>query len=195
MESTMLSFINVVHLCQTNPLTGQRWLPKTQRAAYALFVFCLLLLLPTNGVYAGSKLLGPLVPITDAQLGEFGQSDLPAVAVQGDTVYAVWRDSRDYQPSLTGGYAIYLAKSTDGGQSWGANVLVSDPDWDAGQTDKPTVAIGPDGTVYVMWYLAQCSTLVDPARCGGQDRENDIRIALSPGRRRHVHTHHLLGWR
>jgi len=53
----MLSFINVAHLCQTNALTGQRWLPKTQRATYLLFALCLLLLLPINGVYAGSPVL------------------------------------------------------------------------------------------------------------------------------------------
>ena len=65
-----------------------------------------------------------------------------SIAVRGDTVYLVWRSDRNTNS------AIYFDKSTDGGQTWGADVKVNDGDSAA---IMPALALGKDGTMYVSW--------------------------------------------
>ncbi len=140
---------------------------------------CLALVL-AGSVYAGGKLLGANVQVTDSGLGEFGEAQHADVAATGHhAVYAVWEDNRD-APSDPVFHAIYLAKSTDGGASWGTNVHVSDPNWEGQGLSDPAVAVGPEGNVYIVWYLGNCYySWSDPAVCGGADRENDVHIARS----------------
>lgn len=69
----------------------------------------------------------------------------PALATAGGTVYCAWADFRNYN------WDIFLARSDDGGASWGANVQVDDyPDVER-IDERPTVAADRRGTVHVAW--------------------------------------------
>lgn len=103
------------------------------------------LLLPALTTQAGSILRGPNVQITDTGLGTDDASS-PDIVVAGNTVYATWMDDRANRNNT-----IFFAKSTDGGTTWGANVQVSPlpaDDW----VDDPTIAVQPDGTIWIVWY-------------------------------------------
>ena len=107
-------------------------------------IFSLLLLLTTViPALAGSKPLGANIRITQGS----DASD-PELAILGNTVYAVWEDFRDVWDEGE----IYLAKSTDGGVTWGSHVNVGQGAGNQIGVDDPSLAVGPDGTVYVVWY-------------------------------------------
>jgi hypothetical protein len=137
-------------------------------------------------VYAGAKPVGANLQITDNQLGELGAAEGPDVAANGKTLYAVWRDSRDHGgESVVPRYGIFFAKSTNGGATWSANKRVSEASWDFGSIIDPTISrdpsvvVGPDGTLWVIWWVDHCFTGSDNDFCGGQDRNNDILLARS----------------
>ncbi|HAD82315.1 MAG: hypothetical protein A2509_02545 [Candidatus Edwardsbacteria bacterium RIFOXYD12_FULL_50_11] len=65
-----------------------------------------------------------------------------SMAARGDTVYLAWRSDRN--PRST----VYFDKSTDGGQTWGTDVRITDSDSGA---IMPALAVGKDGTIYVSW--------------------------------------------
>ncbi len=65
-----------------------------------------------------------------------------AMAARGDTVYLVWRSDRNTNST------IYFDKSTDGGNTWGTDVRITDSDSAA---IMPALAVGQDGTIYVSW--------------------------------------------
>ncbi len=97
---------------------------------------------------AGGKLLGSNVKVTDAGLNELVDATHPDVAANGNTIYAVWEDYRDVWDEAE----IYLAKSTDGGATWGANVSVSEGYENEIGLESPAVAVYPDDWVYVVWF-------------------------------------------
>ena len=71
-----------------------------------------------------------------------GPSQLPALAVSGSNVCAVWID---YSP---GNYEIYFKQSSESGASWGAITRLtnnSEPSWD------PDIALN-SANVFVAWY-------------------------------------------
>jgi len=151
-----------------------------RRAGRCLVVgFCLMVLL-TSSAHAGGKLLGANVEVTDGGLGTFGEAQHADIAATGNSaVYAVWEDNRD-APSDPVFQAIYLAKSTDGGATWGTNVHLSNPNWEGQGLADPAVVVGPEGNVYAVWYLGNCyASWSDPNVCGGADRENDVHIVRS----------------
>lgn len=123
-----------------------------------------LLALPVP-VQAGALPIDGNVRITDAGLGELGNADDPAIAVLGDTLYAVWLDDRR---NLSDN-AVYFAKSTDGGVTWHANQRISSlpyDDW----PQEPAIAVRPDGAIYVIWHLFYRD---------GSQQVNDVRLAVS----------------
>lgn len=69
-----------------------------------------------------------------------------AIAARGDTVYLVWRSDR--LVPYGGQSTIYFDKSTDGGNTWGTDVRITDSDSAA---IMPALALGNDGTIYVSW--------------------------------------------
>ena len=98
----------------------------------------------------------------------------PQVAASGANVYVVWQDSSNYKPE------IRLARSSDGGQNFGASVLV-------GQATpyeqlRPDVAAVGD-TVFVVWtdrrsgddYDVFCAKSTD----GGQTFGQEVRVTQS----------------
>lgn len=97
----------------------------------------------------------------------------PALVVSpdGSAVYVAWRDGRN-TPSTPGAPAdwdIYLARSGDGGLTWGPNVRVDDGPAGTGQT-QPALAMDDAGTLYAAWRDTRDATPDDPS---------DIRLATS----------------
>jgi hypothetical protein len=65
----------------------------------------------------------------------------------GGRLFAVWLDKRAAE-----GTCLYGARSDDGGISWSRNILVySSPDGSICECCHPSVAIDPDGQIFVMW--------------------------------------------
>ena len=73
----------------------------------------------------------------------------PDLAVDGDgNIYVSWTRKYLDDTSQLDDYDIYVAKSTDGGASFGPSVKVNDgPDWQY----KSCVRVGTRGNVYVAW--------------------------------------------
>ena len=71
--------------------------------------------------------------------------DQPALAVAGSQVYLAWGDTRDDSEG-----DIFFARSTDGGQSWGANVRIND-DGAGAEQSAPYLATRGDH-VYLAWH-------------------------------------------
>jgi len=65
----------------------------------------------------------------------------PSIAISGSFVHVVWWDYRDGNPE------IYYKRSTDGGVSWGADILLSDyPDW----SYSPSISVS-GSVIHVVW--------------------------------------------
>jgi hypothetical protein len=70
----------------------------------------------------------------------------PTVVAGADgRVYAAWSDFRNYD------WEIFLARSNDGGRTFGANIRVDDyPDRER-LNERPTLAISADGVLHAAW--------------------------------------------
>jgi len=69
----------------------------------------------------------------------------PALATLGNTAYAAWADFRNYN------WDIFLARSDDGGATWGTNVRVDDfPDLER-LDERPSLAVDRRGPLHVVW--------------------------------------------
>jgi hypothetical protein len=60
-------------------------------------------------------------------------------------VFLVWTDNRDGTPN------VFFARSTDGGRSWDPPVSVSRGPRGQSIALAPSMALGPDGRLYVVW--------------------------------------------
>jgi hypothetical protein len=83
---------------------------------------------------------------------EYSRQWRPTIGVDrsGEYVHIAWMDDRPGGDLL---FHVYSATSTDGGESFGANVLVVDTTGGA-STEKqrePSLVVGDDGVVYVVW--------------------------------------------
>ena len=96
---------------------------ETRTVRFVLLALCLCLL-PALPLFAGAIPVGPNIQITDVDIAEPG-ADSPDIAVVGNTVYAVWKDWRNYEFGGTGD--VYFAKSTDDGVNWSANKRITQP--------------------------------------------------------------------
>jgi hypothetical protein len=77
------------------------------------------------------------------QLSAGGGSSLrPRLAVLGNVLYVVWHQD------VSSTKDIMFRRSADGGQSWGPIVNISNT---PGNSIEGRVAVGPDGTVYIVW--------------------------------------------
>lgn len=102
-----------------------------------------------------------------------GGCSFPAMAVDNDdNIYVVWQDYRNHLPSKESSNPdIYLAKSNDGGESFGPNIRVNDGISLASQWN-PDIAVSEDGGVYVVWQDARNDQ-------SGGDADWDIYFAKS----------------
>jgi hypothetical protein len=82
-------------------------------------------------------------PVTDRSFNGFSSM---ALGPKGE-LYVVWLDGRD-RPDLPGTFALYMAKSTDQGQTFGKNTRVATG---VCPCCRPSIAVDDDGTVYVAW--------------------------------------------
>jgi hypothetical protein len=64
------------------------------------------------------------------------------------SIYAVWLDGRDPEVGPHGSSTVYMARSTDGGVTFGKNVRVGAG---ACHCSRPALAFGMQGEVYVAW--------------------------------------------
>ncbi len=105
---------------------------------------------PAQIMFARSTNMGhsfekPIV-ITDKIQPSFNGFSTMKVAPNGD-IYVVWLDGRD-QPEPRGTFAVYLAKSSDKGQTFSPNMRVA---LGACPCCRPTLAFGDKGEIYVAW--------------------------------------------
>src|SRR5262249_53705181 len=69
----------------------------------------------------------------------------PTPVADGETVYAAWADFRSYN------WDIFLARSADGGRTFGPNVQVDDfPDFER-VDERPALAVGAAGRIHAVW--------------------------------------------
>lgn len=92
--------------------------------------------LPTNRFSASAKIDGTTAGTTQRAA---------AIIAVGSTLYSAWEDRRD------GRGQIYVSKSTDRGMTWSPGVLVSGSAYVSASQQAPSIAVGPDGAVYVAW--------------------------------------------
>jgi hypothetical protein len=97
-------------------------------------------------------------------------------AAPDGTVYAAWLDSRE-KPS--GSVDVYLARSTDGGRSFGKNVRVARR---ASPACRPAVAITADGAVHVAWRGVDESNVRDVYLASSRDLGQTFGEPLCPVR-------------
>jgi hypothetical protein len=69
----------------------------------------------------------------------------PTLAAAGETVYAAWADFRNYN------WDIFLARSDDGGRTFGPNTRVDDFPGFERINERPGLAVTPDGTLHAVW--------------------------------------------
>jgi hypothetical protein len=69
----------------------------------------------------------------------------PALAALGGTVYAAWADFRNYN------WDVFLARSDDGGATWGPNVRVDDFPQLERLNERPAIGLDRRGPVHVAW--------------------------------------------
>lgn len=100
----------------------------------------------------GGRTFEPAIHVNDDAGGPPASHTFHDLAVASDgTVYVSWIDGRRRATSEDdddGGPDIRLARSTDGGRSFAPSVVV---DEDACPCCRTSVAVGPDGVVYVAW--------------------------------------------
>lgn len=65
----------------------------------------------------------------------------------GENLIAAWADPR----GATGGTGIFMARSSNGGQTWQSEGLIGIPIGTSGVGTEPSVAVENDGDVYIAW--------------------------------------------
>ena len=98
-----------------------------------------------RSIDGGSTWLTPTVAF-DAVAAKWDSVNKPRLALdaKANVLHAVWL--RASLPGAAGAQAVVYARSTDGGQTWGAPVQVAQ-----GAVDWPRVAVSGVGQVYLVW--------------------------------------------
>jgi len=133
----------------------------------------------TDLMFARSLDLGhrfdPPFSVTDKEVPSRNGFSSLSVAPNGD-IYASWLDDRGLEG--TGGTSVYLAKSTDLGESFGRNIRVADKVCDC---CRPPVAFGNEGEVFVSWRHIFPGSIRDmvvaTSRDGGETFDPPVRVA------------------
>jgi len=83
------------------------------------------------------------------------------------SLYAVWLDGRDPEAGPHGTSAVYLARSSDGGATFGKNVCVAPG---ACHCSRPALAFGRQGEVFVAWRTVFLGNIRDVAVAASTDQ-------------------------
>lgn len=117
------------------------------------------------------------IRVTDKTDDSFNGFSSLAASPNGD-IYAVWLDGRD-QPQPPDTFALYLAKSTDHGATFGRNVRIA-----VGVCPccRPTLAFGNKGEVFVAWRKVFDGNIRDmvvaTSNNGGESFAEPVRVAV-----------------
>ena len=118
----------------------------------------------------------PPVTVTDKTAPSTNAFSSFAAAPNGH-LFAAWLDGRDPDQGAPGTSAVYIARSTDGGKTWGKNVAVAH---DVCPCCRPTIEF-TKGAVHVTWRHVYPGNIRDMAvatsRDGGETWEAPVRIA------------------
>jgi hypothetical protein len=116
-----------------------------------ILIFPLFLLAQNNYEF------GPSIIVNDDPPGAyFHTTTQRSIGCRGDTVYLVWRDDR-YGNPLWYNSRIFFSKSTDAGNTWSPNLLISQ-DSDTLWGYKPHLALDILGNIYVAYNLINDNT-------------------------------------
>src|SRR5438128_6819191 len=88
-----------------------------------------------------------LIPVTDKIKPSFNDFSSLAAAPDG-SIYAIWLDGRDPMAGPHGTSAVYVARSSDRGATFGKNAQVAAG---ACHCSRPALAFGAAGEVFVAW--------------------------------------------
>jgi len=103
--------------------------------------------------------------------------DKPGFAARHNSVYVAWTEFRAAET------VILFARSTDGGASFSTPKEISDhaggPKDSVGATEGTDIAVGNDGTIYVVWSDST-GVLIDQSHDGGLTFGRDGLVARTP---------------
>lgn len=116
-----------------------------------------------------------------------GSQRSPRLSRRGSQVAAIWEDERAAGAEAPQVYAVI---SPDGGQTWAANVRVSNPAGGGDSATAPAIAFAPDGALFAAWAqhnggLTQPADIY-AARWNGAAWANQQRVDAAPPRVRAV---------
>lgn len=124
----------------------------------------------------------PPVRVNDVPGDATPHEQAPAqVAVgPGGEVYVMWQKRRPWEGRRFGTTALRMARSTDGGRTFGAAIDVAD--WDgpvpASHTFH-TLLVTPEGTVVASWLDGRAALEQAAAGIEGPDPGTEVRVAVS----------------
>jgi hypothetical protein len=134
----------------------------------------------------GGKTFGPVVRVSDAHwyLPACPIAG-PALAVRDGRIHVAWMDSRGTPPGEPFQGRIWSAASSDGGDSFSANIQVSPED--GFHHTLPALAVGPQGRIHIAWEARLEETdaiLYAYSQDGGQSFSDPFVIADNRERER-----------
>jgi hypothetical protein len=112
------------------------------------------------------------------------QSILPQWVQMGGDVRQFEGLFRDFQQAMldwTTGWEVYYKRSTDGGATWGKDTRLTRA---AGASARPSLAIGDDRTLHVVWFDGRDGELevyYKASRDEGDSWDPDVRLTVAPG--------------
>jgi hypothetical protein len=109
----------------------------------------------------GGATFGPNLRINDDYAMSY-QTAISMVVDSGETIHLFWSDNRNLDINGVWDYDVYHAMSTDGGQSFSANMKISDepPGVCAATPAASGSGIDSFGNIYVAWE-SDCSSYMD----------------------------------
>ncbi len=97
----------------------------------------------TWNFWTAARWFGPNARVSDQTAAARKQSSSRMALDSTGRIYVVWE-----QTAAAGDTDIYLARSTDGGQSFGSPLAVAAS---GANQKKPAIAVGPAGLIFVVW--------------------------------------------
>lgn len=165
--SVIASGDNIPSLVQTEAGLYAAWQERTQEDWHRIMF--------AKSEDRGASFEKP-IEVTDHKGPAFNGFSAMSVAPNGD-IYVIWLDGRD-EAEPEGTLALYLAKSTDGGKSFGANIRVA---LGACPCCKPAIAFGKNGEVYVSWRKVFDGDVRDVVLAASRDGGKTFSAAVKVG--------------